>query len=176
MSQLSQVNLRYHPLEDRLLLRVRSADDVEYRLWITRRYVKALWPVLLRMVESDDRIRLQQDRQSRKHVLSFQHEHAVSQTDFKTRYREGSAETPLGEAPVLLTRIQFKQVKVQGKPKRVLSLQPAEGKGLEMTMSDVLLHSFMKLLADTVKTAGWELDLGIEVPAAGADVPPARVN
>ena len=174
MSSLNQVQLRFIPVEDRLLLQIRTAE-AEYRLWMTRRYVRLLWPVLLDLLASNAQVQSQADPHNRSQVLSFQHEQALRQADFTTRYRENEASMPLGAAPVLLSRIQVRR---RDGESRVLSLRPAEGPGVELNINDAFLHSFCKLLADTAANAGWDLELGLGLaaPVQGADAPPERVN
>ena len=50
--RLHQINLGYSPEEDRILLRINTTGKTEYRLWMTRRYVKILWKLLTKSVES----------------------------------------------------------------------------------------------------------------------------
>ena len=37
--------------DDRLLLRLSTRDRTEYRLWLTRRFVKVLWGALIQTLE-----------------------------------------------------------------------------------------------------------------------------
>ena len=43
---IAQFNIQFDATEDRLQLRVLSTDDSEVRIWLTRRYVRLLLPVL----------------------------------------------------------------------------------------------------------------------------------
>ena len=45
-TQLHQMNVSYFPVEDRLLLKISSRNDDEYRLWLTRRYAQLLLKIL----------------------------------------------------------------------------------------------------------------------------------
>ena len=61
MAQLHQVQLSYDPTEDRAVLRIRTHDNSEFTFWLTRRYVKLLWPVLMQMLESHPQVANQTD-------------------------------------------------------------------------------------------------------------------
>lgn len=158
MGQLHQITLRYHPVEDRALLRVSTQDRSEFRFWLTRRLLQALWPVLIRLLEADERVRRQPRPEIARQVLSFQHEHALQQSDFSTAYRDDPASFPIGEEPLLLSEIQVKQTPHGC---QLLCLRGAGGKGAELALKPALLHSLCRLLADTSSKAGWDLDLRV---------------
>ncbi len=50
-SALHQITMSYAPEEDRLLLRISTADKTEYQLWLTRRFVGVLWTALMKRKE-----------------------------------------------------------------------------------------------------------------------------
>lgn len=170
---LEQMQLRFVPEEDRLLLRIRTTDRAEFRFWLTRRFVKLLWGVLQRLMESTEHARAQVDPHSRREVVSFQHEHAMRNSDFSTPYREAAAHSPLGPAPLLLSRIRLREDRGAA---RVLCLHPERGRGIEVAMNETLLHSFSHLLADTARAAQWDLHLQQPAPPAGTAGEPRRVN
>lgn len=148
-----------------MLLRINSTDHSEFRFWLTRRYVRLLWPVLSQLLQGDPQISQATGEQARQAILAFQHESALSQSTFSTTFKEEKAQFPLGEAPVLLARIQTKTI-VQGQS--ILCLHPEQGQGIELNMNKTLLHALIRLLTDAVQKAGWELELS--VPLAPAPV------
>ena len=79
MTRIDQLQLRFDAEQDRLLLRVNTADREEFRLWLTRRMVARLWPALRSALESDDLVRTQPNRLARDTVLSFQQDKALAQ-------------------------------------------------------------------------------------------------
>ena len=58
--QLHPVNVGYDSLQDRILLRFSTSEQVEYRLWITRRMLKGFWPGLLQLMGNTPMARQQQ--------------------------------------------------------------------------------------------------------------------
>jgi len=158
MQKIHQMQIRFVPAEDRLMLRVRTTDQREFSLWFTRRYVKLLWKGL-QQVLSDTQSVISPDPQTRQAVISFQHEQAVARMNFSTPYQQGPEPyRPLGDEPVLLTNIQIRPG--PGK-NQVLRLHPEQGAGLELAFDATWLHSFCKLLADAVRKADWDLSLRI---------------
>src|SRR5947199_9862186 len=105
--RLQQLKVDYDAEQDRLLMLVATTEDVELRLSLTRRFVKLLWPLLVKLAEdANPRIRTQANPEARKALLGLEHEHAVSKADFSKPYDAASLATPLGSAPILLARIQ----------------------------------------------------------------------
>ena len=49
--KLRQLKIDFNPEQDRLLMQLSTSDGAEMRLWMTRRYVKLLWPVLVQLAE-----------------------------------------------------------------------------------------------------------------------------
>lgn len=174
MAKLNQIQLRFDPLEDRLLMRMNTTDNAEVRLWLTRRFVKVLWPILQKMMEGDVQVSQQIDRQAKDAVLAFQQEKAAATTDFATPYKEEAEKVILGEEPILLSKIQLRKGQ-QGT--QMLSLYPETGEGVNLSLDSNLLHSFSRLLQDGVKKAEWMLEMNItDEPAVVLAPPPANVR
>jgi hypothetical protein len=173
MSRVHQIQLRYDAQEDRSLLRINTLDKREYTFWMTRRFTKLLWPVLVRMLGATDSVVRQPDPAAKSAVLSFEHEKAVSSSDFATEYREDAHEAPLGTSPLLLAKIEVKPEAPNG-PR--LGLLPMEGQGLELVMDDKLLHSICTLISQAARSADWDLDFTLGEQTTSAQSPPPRLN
>ena len=52
MGKLAQIQIRFAPVEDRLLMRLSTDDGAEFRFWLTRRYVRIMWPILHQLTVS----------------------------------------------------------------------------------------------------------------------------
>ena len=176
--RLHQLNLHFDPVEDRILLRMTvGAPEAlsEFRIWLTRRFAALLWKSLqgaaAESVRADERIA----PASRDAVLRFQQESALAQADFSTPFSLGDVATPLGDAPILVSRARIARTPRGG---HVLSLQAADGPALQINMNDQLLHSFMKLLSEAAGKAQWGLDLRLTSEREGTpDQPvPARLS
>ena len=91
----------------------------------------------------------------------------MSKADFSKPYDAGEASRPLGDAPLLLARIQTGHDR-NGQP--VVALHPAEGQGVTLSFDSVLLHSVCRLLQAAVKKSDWDMELklpGTEASEAG---------
>jgi hypothetical protein len=166
--KLHQLKVEYDAEQDRLTMLVATSEAVELRLALTRRFVKLLWPLLVKLAEqASPRIRTQANPEARKALLGLEHEHAVSKADFSKPYDAGGATRPLGDAPLLLARIQTGHDR-NGQP--VVALHPAEGQGVTLSFDSVLLHSLCRLLQAAVKKSDWDMELklpGTEASEAG---------
>ncbi|MGH8686555.1 MAG: hypothetical protein ACREVQ_02490 [Burkholderiales bacterium] len=162
--KLQQLKVDYHAEEDRLLMLIAASDGVELRMWLTRRFVMLLWPLLVKLAEeASPRIRTQANPEARKALLGIEHQQAVAKADFSKAYEKQERSTPLGEAPLLLGRIQ---TGYDRKSRPVLSMHPSTGQGVTLTLDSVLLHSVCRLLQAAVKKSGWDIEL--KLPGAEA--------
>ena len=86
-------------------------------------------------------------------LVDFERERVLAAADFETRFDEGAATFPLGEAPVLLARIQAGR---KG-DREVLSLTPKAGAGIELPAQPRILHTLSQLIRTASDRAGWRL-------------------
>ena len=178
---IHQIHIRYERPEDRLLLRISTTDNCEFRFWFTRRFTKRLWKMLVQMLEWDDAVRQQMDPASRHAVLDLQHAGYSQQGDFSRDFEEGSPGSPrrllLGEAPVLVATAHGRK---RENGLQVLTLKPAQGKGMNITFNTKLLHMFVRLLRQHVATTDWDLKLvlyeGSQDPASILESRPRTLN
>lgn len=174
---IHQIQMRYNSQEDRILLRILSSERAEFRFWLTRRYVKLLWTVLIKMLERDPAAATHPDENTRRAMMGFQHANVVSGGEFTKPYEEGVSLLPLGATPVLLSRISGKQPDNQ---RQTLSLHPDKGQGIDIGVNSALLHMMSKLLTDAVAQSDWDLKLVIDADFAlqpqAQGVPPHKLN
>lgn len=168
--QLEQFSASYDAEQDRLLLRIRSNDDAEFRFWITRRYLALLWPLLMKMAD-DFSARKTSDPLTRNTLAELAHGEAVGKADFASQYREGS-QFPLGEAPILLARITVNPVHGDT---QTLTLLPQQGQGINLDLNEKLVHVLARLLQQTAAAAEWGLTLEV-TPGAGAAPEPLQAG
>ncbi len=163
--RIHQIQVVFSPEEDRLQLKINTQGRTEFRFWLTRRFVKRLWPGLRQALESQVQLETA-DPVARAAMLSFVHQQAVSETDFSTQYQEVPNETPLGPLPVLVTQARI-EPREQGGYR--VGFHPQGSYGIEVAMDPKLLHSFCKLLTDAVGKTDWDLPLAFS--PAGQAVP-----
>ena len=172
--RLHQLKLDFIPEQDRLLLRVSTDSQLEVRLWLTRRALRLLWPLLVQMVRSSPEVALQSNPQARDALVGMQHEQALSRANFTAAFEEAPRQMPLGTEPILVVRIQANK---DEKGKQVLGLLPQQGQGIHLTLDNTLLHSLCKLLQNAVAKSDW--DIALELPAllaTGDAATPKKLN
>lgn len=161
--QLHQINVAYDSLQDRLLLRFSTSEKVEYRLWITRRMLKGLWPGLLQLMGSTPMARQQQAPEAKQAVMAFQREQALAQTKFGKEY-EGERMDPAQPGdPMLVFGLRMRPNPAGGHD---IEFLPKTGAGVHIRLQDAMVHALAKLLQDGVKATDW--DLKLEFPLAPA--------
>lgn len=155
---LHQLRVDFDAEHDRLLLRIATNDEKELLLWLTRRCVRLLWPLLVELIKSDPRIVLQSDPEARAALLGFEHEKALSQTNFSRPYEEAARERPLGSEPILVSRVS---TSTDESGSHVLSFAQSSGHQVNLTLDPTLLHSLCGLLRKVVVSADWDLELAL---------------
>lgn len=157
--RLHQLKLDFIPEQDRLLLRVSTDNQLEMRLWLTRRALRLLWPLLMQMLRTAPEVSLHGNPQARDALVGMQHEQALRQANFATPFEEAPREMPLGAEPILVARIQANK---DENGNQVLGLLPQQGQGIHLTLDNTLLHSLCKLLQNAVAKSDW--DIALEMP------------
>jgi hypothetical protein len=129
---------------------------VELRLALTRRFVKLLWPLLVKLAEeASPRIRTQATPRRARRCSGLEHEHAVRRRISPSPTTRAQA-TRRWRAPLLLARIQTGHDR-NGQP--VVALHPAQGRASRCRFDSVLLHSVCRLLQAAVKKSDWDMEL-----------------
>lgn len=162
--QLEQFSASFDSMQDRLLLRVRSSDDSEFRFWITRRYLLLLWPMLMKMAEAFSNRKASGDPLTSSTLAELAHGEAVGSADFGSPYQDGLT-FPLGEEPILLARITIKPLTG---PTQTLTLLPKDGQGINLELDERLVHVIARLLQEAANAAEWALELRVSADASAA--------
>lgn len=164
MAGLRQLQLRYDAVEDRILLRVSTQQDQEFRLWLTRRYCMLLLAVLDKHERLDPEVAERPTEEARRAVRRFKEEAAGTRADFGSEF-EAPAERPLGEAPMLAYRLTYRA----GEEQLQLTFSPQQGQGITFTLDRQLSLNLRTMLAKTIRGANWAL-LPADAPASDAPV------
>ena len=137
------------------MLHASSDDNSEFRFWLTRRFVKLIWPSIVGSLEQTLTIQTQASPEAKKEIFAFEHEKALTDSDFKTPYNETAKETPLGTAPILLVKMQIRR---NSDGSLVMALAPEQGPGIDLALNAELLHSLSELISNGARLAEWQLD------------------
>jgi hypothetical protein len=171
---LEQIRIDFVPEHDRLLMRLASGERSEVLLWLTRRCVKLMWPLMVKMAESAPHIAQQPLPEAREALLGMQREEALAKANFSKTYDAAGRERPLGAEPLVVTRINTGRNEAG---KHVLALLPHEGQGVTLALDDVLLHGLCKLIQDVAGKAEWDIALTLPTgPVADTAGAPRVLN
>lgn len=157
MSNIHQLEVSVDPLQDRLILRIYTQDMSEFRFWLTRRFTKILWQILVHLLQADQKSQIEHEREKDQVAEQFQREQSQRQP-LADKYSNKLTRTPLGAEPILLSRISGK---ILGKGHTLLKLEDEQKRSFEITADSKILLSLCKLLTETSRKADWELNLDL---------------
>jgi|GEM_PF-2353892 len=156
MAETLQIKIEFNSIEDRLLLRIsegKSQACVEYRLWLTRRFVGVFIKAVDKLIEDVLASDMQLSPEALEAMKKFQQEAALAKADFSTSYNADTVGCALiGEPPLLVSKLKIKK---KAKGRYVFSLLTSENAGVHLTVSMDLIHSLRKMLVDSVRNAEW---------------------
>ncbi len=171
--KIHQLSVVYLAEQDRILMRANTSAAAEMRLWLTRRLMLGLWPLLTRMLtkhllklEAAGSLLDTADEDLKKMLADFRKEEFLRQADFDTPYQENQSEWPLGEEPLLITDVDASPL-----PSGQLRLSfnermPGDHKprSFRIDMEPQLMQAMMHLLEHALARSQWRD--GFESPAA----------
>ena len=152
---VNQINFTYIPAEDRLLLRINTHDRAEIRFWLTRSIVIQLLSSLShaegQMVEP---VRWNTRNSSQRQIMQqFEQAALAAEPDFKSQFVPEAASYPLGDMPVLVTKIGIRTEFDH----TVSVFELATNQTLTINFDSQLAAGFYKLLCDIVMATDWNL-------------------
>ena len=133
--KLRQLNVSYSATEDRLLLKVSTSDNQEYRAWCTRRFVRLWLDRLEALFESEVAEKQVVPAEARRDVAELQHRTSVSEQAFQKPYEAEPSDYPLGESGLLLTKLSYGE---KDNDMVSMTLSGDAGKGLTLNMDHKL--------------------------------------
>jgi hypothetical protein len=163
---IHQMSVTYLPEQDRILMRVNTTDGEEMRLWLTRRLLVGLWPLLSKML-TDHLLKLDSagaaldtaDDELKRMLADFRKEEFLRHADFDTPYVEASqTQLPLGAEPLLVTDVDATPLPA-GPLRLAFNERPASGdtapRSFQMEMEPKLMQGLMHLLEQALMQSGW---------------------
>ena len=157
MLERLQINLEYKTIEDRLLLRISQKEShggcVEYRFWLTRRFVDVFLKGIDKIIEVGLASDVQISPDALEAMKKFQQEAALTKADFSSSYDADAKNCTLTSQEPLL--VKMLKVQKKSKNKYVLSLVTDNNTGINIGADINLIHSLRKLLLSSINNAGW---------------------
>lgn len=163
--QIHQMSVTYLPEQDRILMRINTTEDEEMRMWLTRRLMVGLWPLLSKLLtehllklESAGASLAAANPELKKMLADFRKEEFLQHADFDTPYKEGQARLPLGEEPLLVTDVDATPL-ANGPLRLNFNERPASGdskpRSFQMEMQPKLMQGLMHLLDQAMLQSQW---------------------
>ncbi len=162
LPQLRQLNVSYVNAEDRLLLKVSTSDNEEYRVWCTRRFTRALLDRLEETFQEEMPSSAAVPEPARREVARMQHQQSVNEESFRQPYQAEPSGYPLGEDGLLVTSLKYTQ---QADNTLQLFLGDNKGVGITLNLSEHLKHQLYELFARATEKAEWYAGGAAEVSA-----------
>jgi hypothetical protein len=177
--KIHQLSVTYQAEQDRILVRINTASAEEMRLWLTRRLLLGLWPLLSKLLtrhllklEAAGTSLETADEDLKRMLADFRKAEFLRDADFETPYKDQQAVLPLGEEPLLVTDVRASPL-----PNGRLRLSfnersPESGKprSFQMEMEPKLMQGLMHLLEKALARSQWREPFGapVAVEDAGA--------
>ena len=160
--QLRQLNVSYIDTEDRLLLKVSTSEDEEYRVWCTRRFTRVLMDRLEETFQTEMPSSAAVPEPARREVARMQHQQSVTEESFQQPYQAEPTGYPLGEDGLLVTSLKYNQ---QADKTVQLFLGDNKGVGITLNLNEHLKHQLYELFARAAEKADWYAGVASEVSA-----------
>lgn len=163
--QIHQLSVSYQAEQDRLLLRVSSTNGQEMRLWLTRRLMLGLWPLISRL-QTEQLLKLEAagsaldgaDEELRRMLAEFRKEEFLQRADFDTPYQDQST-LPLGTEPLLVTDVDATPLPA-GRTRLALNERASvsggeKPRGFQLELDARLMQGLLHLLERALTHAQW---------------------
>lgn len=179
---IHQLSVRYQLEQDRILMSLNTVEGHEMQVWLTRRIILGLWPLLNRLAidhyavpadaKSDGFVDLNALDQKTRTLLADMRRQEVLQTlDFQTPYKSGSGSKPMGDVPLLVTEINLTPL-----PTGSLHLRfheklesDAPARSFEMQLPAEIVFSLLQLLGVAVQQTQWNTVSAVPVLESETD-------
>lgn len=139
--QIRQLQVAHDAVQDRLLLRIATQSREEIRVFLTRRFLRELWPAS--PGESGN-------------------------ATFSEPFAEDNPTYPLGSAPLLASEATIDPLADGGCK---LTLREGRERSINLNLTPDLLQALCAMLRATAGKAGWDLPLAYDQPAPPVPAP-----
>lgn len=151
---IRQLQIAHDTLQDRLLLRIATQGDDEFRVWLTRRFVRDLWPYL---AKGTDKLAAPPASVPAAAPAAK----GIVEGSFAVPFKEDTATYPLGLTPLLPS-----EIKVDTLADGTIQLTFREGRERRfvLPLGTDLIDVLCAMLRAAVAQAEWSLALDAAPP------------
>lgn len=168
--KIRQLSVTYLAEQDRILVRINTAVGKEMRLWLTRRLMVGLWPLLSKLLtqhllklEAAGRTLDSADPGLRKMLADFRKEEFLKGADFETPYQARPPVLEQGVEPLLVTDVDASPLpdgRLRLSFNEHLKQTDGEPRSFQVEMQPKLMQGMMHLLEQALARTQWGEPLG----------------
>lgn len=158
--QIHQLSVSHDEVQDRLLVRLNTQDEHEYRFWLTRRMALRLLPAMnqsLVRLEATQPGVAASDPNAQQILTEIKRDAFLQTADFATPYAAKAQQLPLGTEPLLVTDAQLT---LQSNGSLEVVFQQKMGHAIQschLNLHVQLVHGLIHLVTETMVKADWEM-------------------
>ena len=170
---IRQIAVQYDVDADRLLLRVRTADEQLFAVWLTRRLCLRLWPHLESLVQRVGAAQALAQAaplavatpQASAMLADTARERTLAQADFSQRFEVApTAQHPLVTQPMLAHTLQMTPL-AQGRLQ--VAIRDAQQRSVQLELDASMAIAVRELMVTALRQADW--GLALDAPALQAE-------
>ncbi|MDD2743308.1 MAG: hypothetical protein PHV02_13630 [Rhodocyclaceae bacterium] len=150
--QISQLQVANDSIQDRLVLRIATQSNEEIRVYITRRFLRELWPYLATMLSGH--------LASQPSFPNAGHAGSENPTTFDQPFREKNPIFPLGSNPLLASEATLESA---GEGQARLILREGRERNCNLNLNAELLQALCAMLRAASEQANWNIALDYKV-------------
>ena len=172
---LHQLNFKFDPEQDRLLLRINTSTQLELRMWLTRRLTIGVLPLLRKLITNQlakaDALEAAngngatvRDPKIREFLSEIKKDTILKTSDFETPFKEQATPAAIAASTddaVLVSEMALTpltnghlKIKFTGKPIGSSQIEQ-QARNVEIDLDERLMHGFLHLLEKSYAASEW---------------------
>lgn len=173
--RLHQLNFKFDPGQDRLLLRINTSTQLELRVWLTRRLTVGVLPLLRKLIvdqvakaealeSANGNGATVRDPKIRELLGEIKKDTILKTSDFETPFKEQANQAATAEpaddavlvSEMALTPLTNGHLKIKFTGKPIGSSQiEHQARNVEIDLDERLMHGFLHLLEKSYAASEW---------------------
>jgi len=152
MSNIKNIQFIYDTTEDRLILKFSTEDSLEVSFWITRKMLKVMWTILLRVEEIVSKE--EEEDLIEREMAATKIQDGIQSREDSLSYMDAEIEAPFGKAPLLLTKFSASPSAQGGAH---FHLEDNLGRSVELLVDGMTLSGLHQMIIRILPKTEWGL-------------------